>query len=83
MKAGSDNFGAPSTQGVIKRLKAGDIERVIHELALKHTKFYNCQTLNDLEAFKRKANLIIANCKSEPLSDVADKVYTCDLFESD
>ena len=83
MKAGSDNFRQSAIQGVMKNLKAAGKEIVIYEPTYSEAEFEGFRVIPDLDEFKRIADVIVVNRNDDALKDVADKVYSRDLFTRD
>ncbi len=83
MKSGSDNFRSSAIQGIMKRIKAKGIPVVIYEPALGDEEFFGSRVIKDIDEFKAISDVIVANRLSDDISDIKEKVYTRDIFNSD
>ena len=82
-QSGSDNFRSSAVQGIIEKLQAKNIEVIIYEPVLNEDTFEGFKVIKNLDEFKAIADVIVANRLEDNLSDVKDKVYTRDIFNSD
>ena len=83
MKAGSENFRSSAVQGVIKRIDAKGVDVLVYEPLLNEAQFVNSEVTHDLDRFKARSDIIVANRMVEELDDVSEKVLTRDLFGYD
>ena len=83
MKEGSDNFRSSAVQDIMKRIKAKGIEILVYEPALQELEFFGSEVVKDLDRFKSRSEIIVANRQSSELSDSCSKVFTRDIFNKD